>query len=78
MGASLAVILTNLWLKQYEPALLEEVTKLTLLNEDNNAVCPGYQKKVSSRLVPYSHQRLYIIGGKGQKSTRAMNSEAGN
>ena len=35
MGASLAVILANLWLKEYEPALKKEVPKLTVLNEGN-------------------------------------------
>ena len=33
MGTSLAVILANLWLKEYEPALKKEVPKLTVLNE---------------------------------------------
>ena len=45
MGASLAVILASLWLKEYEPALKKEVPKLTLLNEGNKEICPGYQKK---------------------------------
>ena len=35
MGASLAVVLANLWLKDYEPALRKEVPKLTVLNEGN-------------------------------------------
>ena len=35
MGSSLAVILVNLWLKEYEPALKKEVPKLTVLNEGN-------------------------------------------
>ena len=35
MGASLAVVLANLWLKEYEPALRKEVPKLTVLNEGN-------------------------------------------
>ena len=38
MGASLAVKLANLWLKEYEPALKKEVTKLTVLKEDNKEV----------------------------------------
>ena len=33
MGASLAVILANLWLKDYESALKKEVPKLTVLSE---------------------------------------------
>ena len=45
MGASLAVILASLWLKEYEPAVKKEVPKLTLLNEGNKEICPGYQKK---------------------------------
>ena len=49
MGASLAVILANLWLKEYEPALKKEVPKLTVLNEVNKEVCPGCQKKVTYR-----------------------------
>ena len=46
MGASLAVILANLWLKEYEPALKKE---LTVLNEGNKEVCPGCQKNVTYR-----------------------------
>ena len=49
MGASLAVILANLWLKEYGPALKKEVPKLTVLNEGNKEVCPGCQKKVTYR-----------------------------
>ena len=49
MGASLAVILANLWLKQYEPALKKEVTKLTVLNKGNKEVCPRCQKEVTYR-----------------------------
>ena len=47
MGSSLAVILANFWLKEYEPALMKEVPKITVLNEDNKQVCPGCQKKVT-------------------------------
>ena len=47
MGASLAVILVNLWLKEYEPAIKKEVPKLTVLNEGNKEVCPGCQKKLT-------------------------------
>ena len=49
MGASLAVILANLWHKDYEPALTREVPTLTVLNEDNKEVCPGCQKKLTYR-----------------------------
>ena len=47
MGASLAVILANFRLKEYEPALKNEVPKLTVLNEGNKEVCPGCQKKAT-------------------------------
>ena len=47
MGASLAVILANLWLKEYEPALMKEVPKLTVLSEGNKEMCPRCQKKVT-------------------------------
>ena len=46
MGASLAVIFANLWLKEYEPALKKEVPKLIVLSECNKEVCPRCQKKV--------------------------------
>ena len=49
MGASLAVILANLWLKEHETASKKEVPKLTVLNESNKEVCPGCQKKVTYR-----------------------------
>ena len=49
MGPSLAVTLANLWLKEYEPLLKNEVPKLTVLNERNKEVCPGCQKKVLYR-----------------------------
>ena len=49
MGASLAVILANLWLKEYEPALQKEVQKLTVLSEGNKEVCPRCQKKLTYR-----------------------------
>ena len=49
MGASLAVKLANLWLKEYEPALKKEVPKLTVLSEGNKEVCPRCQKKVTYR-----------------------------
>ena len=49
MGASLAVILTNLWLKEYELALKKKVPKLTVQSESNKEVCPRCQKKVTYR-----------------------------
>ena len=49
MGASLAVNLANLWLKEYETALKKEVPKLTVLSEGNKEVCPRCQKKVTYR-----------------------------
>ena len=49
MGASLAVKLANLWLKEYEPALKKEVPKMTVLSEGNKEVCPRCQKKVTYR-----------------------------
>ena len=49
MGASLAVILANLWLKEFEPALKKEVPKLNVLSEDNKEVCSRCQKKVTNR-----------------------------
>ena len=48
MGASLEVILANVRLKNYEPALMKEVPKLTLLCEDKNGMCPGCHKKVTN------------------------------
>ena len=45
MGASLAVILANLWLKEYEPALKKEVPKLTVLSEGNNEVQLDVRKR---------------------------------
>ena len=49
MAASLSVILANLWLKEYEPALMKEVPNLTVLNEVYKEVRHGCQKKVTSR-----------------------------
>ena len=47
IGASLALRLANLWLKEYEHALMKGLPKLTVLNEDNKEVCPGCEKKVT-------------------------------
>ena len=49
MGTSIAVILANFWLKEYELALMKIVPKLTVLNEDNKEVYPWCQKKVAHR-----------------------------
>ena len=49
MGTSLAVILANLWLKEYQPALKKGLPKVTVPNEGNKEVCPGCQKKVTYR-----------------------------
>ena len=49
MDASLAVILANLWLKEYEPALKNEIPNMTVLNEGNKKFCPGCQKKMTYR-----------------------------
>ena len=49
MGASLAVVLANLWLKVYEHAFKKDVTNITVLNEGNKEVCPRCQKKVAYR-----------------------------
>ena len=49
IGASLAVIFANLWLKEYETALKKEVPKLIVLSECNKEVCPRCQKKVTYR-----------------------------
>ena len=47
MGASFAVILADLWLKEYEPALMKEVQKLTVLIKDNKEFSCGCQIKKS-------------------------------
>ena len=41
--------MANLWLKEYQPALKEEVPKLNVLSEGNKEVCPRCQKKVTYR-----------------------------
>ena len=48
IGASLALRLANLWLKENEHALMKRLPKLTVLNEDNKEVCPGCEKKVTN------------------------------
>ena len=49
MGASLAVILANLWPKEYEYALMKEVPALTQLNENRNGLCPDCERRVTYR-----------------------------
>ena len=51
MGASLAVILANLWLKEYEFALRQEIpvgTEIQQIN-DKNGLCPCCTKQVTYR-----------------------------
>ena len=51
MGASLAVILANLWLKEYEFALRQEMPVGTEIqqNNDKNGLCPFCSMKVTYR-----------------------------
>ena len=49
MGASLAVILANLWLKQYETALSRDIPEMFLPEKDLNGICPDCNKKVTYR-----------------------------
>ena len=53
MGASLAVILANLWLKQYETALSRDIPEMFLPEKDLNGICPECNKKVT-----YSSERV--------------------
>ena len=48
-GASLAVILANLWLKQYETALSRDVPEMFLPEKDLHRICPECNKKVTYR-----------------------------
>ena len=43
MGASLAVISANLWLKQYETALSRDIPEMFLPEKDLHGICPGVQ-----------------------------------
>ena len=47
MGASLAVILANLWLKQYETALSRDIPEMFLPEKDLSGICPECNKKFS-------------------------------
>ena len=51
MGASLAVILANLWLKHYECAPRQEIPVGTEIQQtnDKNGLCPCYSRKVTYR-----------------------------
>ena len=49
MGASLAVILANLWLKQYETALSRDIPEMFLPEKDLHGICPECNKKVAYR-----------------------------
>ena len=47
MGASLAVILANFWLKQYKTALSRDIPEMFLPEKDLNGICPESKKKVT-------------------------------
>ena len=47
MGASFAVILAKLWLKQYETALLRDIPEICLPVKDLKGICPESNKRVS-------------------------------
>ena len=49
MGASLAVILANFWLKQYKTALSRDIPEIFLPEKDLNGICPECNKKVTYR-----------------------------
>ena len=49
MGASLAVVLANLWLKQYETALSRDIPEIFLPENDLNGIGPECNKKVTYR-----------------------------
>ena len=49
MGASLATILANLWLKQYETALSRDIPEMFLPEKDLNGICPECSRKVTYR-----------------------------
>ena len=51
MSASLAVILVNLWLKEYEIALRQEILVRTEIQQinDTNGLCPCCSRKVTYR-----------------------------
>ena len=47
IGASLALRVANLWLKDYEHVLMKGLPNLTELIEDNREVCPECEEKVT-------------------------------
>ena len=49
MGASLAVILANFWLKQYKTALSRDIPEMFWPEKDLNGICPECNKKVTYR-----------------------------
>ena len=49
MGASLAIILANLWLKQYKTALSRDIPEMFLPEKDLHGICPECNKKVTYR-----------------------------
>ena len=51
MGASLAVILANLWLKEYKIALRQKIPVGSEIqqNKDKNVLCPCCSRKVAYR-----------------------------
>ena len=49
MGASLAVILANLWHKQYETALSRDIPEMFLPEKNLHGICPECNKKVTYR-----------------------------
>ena len=51
VGASLAVILANIWLKQYETALSRDIPEMFMPEKYRNGMCPECNKKVTHRLI---------------------------
>ena len=49
MWASLAVILANLWRKQYETAISRDIPEMFLPEKDLHGTCPECEKKVTYR-----------------------------
>ena len=49
MGASLVVILANLWLKQYKSALSRDIPEMFITEKNNHGICPECNKKVTYR-----------------------------
>ena len=46
LGASLAVILTNFWLKQYETALSRDISEMFIPKKHLNGMCSDCNNKV--------------------------------